>query len=283
MAADPDSSFVPPIPTLAEYGGAPLYLTGEDNLKLTVFNAAAGVTVALTGRTLPFGSTRPSPFKQLLIPATDRSASTVILPLDDGWLLNAQVVVAAGSPAIGQTFVRVSVIRGITSQADEVLTLFADYVTAKQPASYPDSPIAATTDGAGAVRSITGSLPAAGAEVSEVVPTGARWMLLAFEADLTTAVAVANRVPQLTLDDGANVYARVSVNQNETASQTWRNSYQQGIPQQADLTRFIITTSIGCELMLGSGHRIRTVTAGIQGADQYAAPQYLVREWIEGA
>jgi hypothetical protein len=38
------SSFVPSFPPLAAFGGSPLYVTGEDALLMTVFNAAAGVT-----------------------------------------------------------------------------------------------------------------------------------------------------------------------------------------------------------------------------------------------
>jgi hypothetical protein len=35
-------------------------------------------------------------------------------------------------------------------------------------------------------------------------------------------------------------------------------------------------------IRLAAGARIKTVTAAIQAGDQYTAPQYLVREFLEG-
>jgi hypothetical protein len=279
----PEAAIAAPSPAVLALGGAAFYIRNEDALLLTVFNAASGVTVAITGRMLPLGATTPEPFKRTLTPTTDRVASTVLVTLGDGWLLNAQVIVSAGSPFVAQTFARLSIVHGLGSVAEELCTLCAGDVTAKMPLAYPGSPVANSLASAGALRAIAGTQPAAGAEVSETVPTGARWLLLAAELDLVTNGNAANRVPQLTIDDGTTVYARVSGNQNETASKTWRNSFVQGGQQIADVTRFIITTPIGDGLMLGAGHRIRTVTSAIDAGDQYGVPQLLVKEWIEGA
>jgi hypothetical protein len=276
-----------PVPTLE--GAGALYCTGEESLRLTVFDAAAGVTVALAGRFLPIktretdDAARVGTFKRTLIPTTNRVASVATEALGKGWLIDGAVVASGGSPSDGQCYAVVELVRGQTG-ATEVTTLLAcGYVTAKQRLPLVGAKFQGFLEGGGALRSISGTQPGAGAEISETCPTGARWTLLAFEADLVTAVAAANRVPQLTIDDGAAVFARVSVNQNETASQTWRNSFQTGVPQLFDGTRFIVTTPLGCDLQIPAGGRIRTVTANIQAADQYAVPQYLVREWIEGA
>src|SRR5882672_7074542 len=134
-----NGSYDTPIPPLVAMGGAPLFVTGEDALCVTVSNAAAGVTVTVTGRTLQFGATRPKPFAQTIIPATDRSASVARFTLGDGWLLNAEAIVSAGTPAIGQTFARLSLVRGLNANAPDLFTLGADYVTAKLPLSYPGS------------------------------------------------------------------------------------------------------------------------------------------------
>jgi|SRR5579864_3025385 len=276
-----------PLPPPALSPSTPCYVTGEEALRLTVFNAAVGVTVSLRGRFLPAVQSaddppaRVGPFQFDLVPTTDRVATVRTQTLGEGWILDWSVIVTGGSPPIGQCYAIVGLVRGTSGNVQELSTLGFGPVTAKQRLSWPTGVNQGFVDGAGALRSITGTLPGAGAEISEVVPTGARWTLIAFEADLATAVAVANRVPQLTIDDGANVYSRVSVNQSETASQTWRNSFQLGVPQLADLTRFVIATPLPPGLTLGPGHRIRTVTAGIQAADQWAAPQYLVIEKIE--
>jgi hypothetical protein len=279
----PGGSYETPIPPLVAMGGAPLYVTGEDALAVTVFNAAAGVTVTVTGRILQFGSTRPSPFAQPIVPATDRSASVARFTLGDGWLLNAQVIVSAGTPAIGQTFARLSLVRGITVNAPDLFTLGADYVTAKQPLSYPGSGVTDATDGAGALRSITGATPSAGAEVSETVPTGARWELLSIIWTFVTAVAVANRFADITLDDGANVFFRCGPTIAQAASTTQiYNSFQGAGPVTRD-GNTVVERSLPIGVRLGAGYRIRSNTLAIQAADQYSAVQYLVREWIEGA
>lgn len=279
----PPSSYTPVLPPLAAQGGTPLYVTGEDALACTVFNASAGVTVTISGRMLEFGQARPTPFQQTIIPATDRSASVVRFSLGDGWLLNAQAVVSGGSPFTGQTFVRLSLVRGLLSNANELFTLCADYVTSKQPVSYPGSGVLDPTDGCGALRSITGAVPAAGAEISETVPTGARWELISIAWLLTTAVAVANRSPNLILDDGALVYFRSSFATLIPASVASQNTFAQGIGQFTSANNARLASTLPVNNRLAAGHRVRTSTDNIQAADQYSAIQYLVREWIEGA
>lgn len=279
---DPQS-FVPSFPPLAAFGGSPVYVTGEDALCATVFNAAAGVTVTITGRMLEFGQTRPSPFTQTIVPATDRSASVVRFTIGDGWLLNAQILVSAGTPSIGQTFARLSLVRGTTSNAIDLFTLAAGYVTAKMPLSYPGSGVLASIEGAGALRSITGSTPAAGAESSEAVPTGARWELLAWRASFGASAAVATRQPAFTIDDGTTIVYSIPNLTTFAASQSGFMSVAAGTPYAVQLSSGNTPMGLFVGARLLAGYRIRTSTFLIQAADQWTAVQYLVREWIEGA
>jgi hypothetical protein len=278
----PPSSWTPAFPPMAAFGGAPIYSAGGEALLVSVMNAAAGVTVTVTGRTLALGDSKPSPFAAAIVPATDRSVSTRIIPIPDGWLLSAQAIVSAGSPLTGQTFVKLSLIHGTTSTSPELWTLCADYVTAKQALSYPGAGIIDPTETAGALRSIAGTTPGAGAEISETVATGARWEPLALAFTLTTAVAVANRAVQLTIDDGASIYFRASVNVNQPASLVYNYGFVQGYGNPSISQVFALLSILPMNARLGSGHRIKTVTANLQAADQFSAVQYLVREWIEG-
>lgn len=271
------------MPGIEAMGGAPLYVTGEDALSLTVFNAGTGVIVTVSGRMQLLGEARPKPFSQTLTPATDRSASTVRFAIGEGWLLNAQAIVTSGTPAVGQTFARLSLARGTTSNALELFTMAAGYLTAKMPLSYPGSGVLASVEGAGALRSITGAVPAAGAEVSETIPTGARWKLVAFRSTFTTAVAVANRVPQLALDDGATVFATIAMNGSQAASIVQRYNWLMNFGASQQGSGFDMMLHLPNDGFLSAGFRIRTSTVNIQAADQWSATQYLVREWIEGA
>lgn len=258
------------------------YFAGDDNLQVTVFNALASVAIRISGRFLHLDG-RVEPFVDRLVPTSNRAASTKVLHIGTGWLLNVQVNVSAQAPLTGQAFAIVSVVRGQTGATEDLATLAAGYVTALQRIAWPGSPILNSLEGGGALRSITGTSPAAGAEISESVPTGARWELLAFRTLFTTAAAVANRTNYLTLDDGATEYFRMQQNATFVASQAWVVGWAQGLALWANQGQPGQLAPLPTGLRLGAGHRIKTVTAGIQAADQYSAVQYLVREWLEGA
>lgn len=283
--ADPlaPGSYQPPFPApLSIFAGA-YYSDGGESLLLSVNNAATGVTLKLAGRTIAFGESRVSPFEMNLVPATDRSTSTVRVILPAGWLLSAVVTVTAGTPLVGQCFTRLSIVHGVSTVGPELWTVAADYVTAKQPVTWPGRPIQSSLDGGGALRSIAGTTPGAGAEVSEAVPTGARWEPISFHARLVTAVAVANRFPRLVLDDGGAIpYGEYHPPPTaQVASTTAAYSWGEGVPAQVGQVNYQAPLPVG--LRAGAAHRLRTITTGIQAADQWDQVQYLVRETIEGA
>lgn len=283
MSSSADPSFVPPLPPLAAFAGAPLYVTGDDNLLVTVKNAAAGVTITIGGRTLAVGDADASPFGPTIVPATDRSDSTIVIPLTSGWLVSVQAKVTAGSPLSGQTWVRFSLIHGQSASSPELFTLCSGYVTAKKPLSYPGGSLVDSLDGAGALRSIIGATPGAGAEVSETVPTGARWDLIAFRFRLASAVAAANRFVDLLLDDGGAIpYAHLyPVATAQVASFTFDYTFGHGLPNTTGQQAYM--GPLPNDLRMGAGHRIRSSTLGLQAADQFSQVQYLLREWIEGS
>ena len=276
-------SFTPHIDPFANPGGSPVYVVAGMSLVVSVMNAAAGVTLKVTGRTLAVGDTKPSPLERLLVPATDRSVSTATIPLTDGWLINAEVSVSAGSPLTGQCYARLSINQGTTTLGPELWSLQAGYATAKKPVSYPGALWQDSLDGGGALRSIVGTTPAAGAEILETVPTGARWELIALAARFVAGGAAANRFFSLTLDDGtANPFARLPCNATATtAGQTVLDSWIQGGPNVTAQTGFNGALPVGNRLPAAG--RIRTVTTGIQAADQWDQVQYLVKDWHEGA
>lgn len=271
----------PPIAT-------PLYLTGEDGLRLTVLNAQAGVTVTLRGRFLPVPTDRDadpaiSVFVHDLVPATDRSASTRTVALGEGWLLDASIIASVGAPPIGRCFAILSIVRGQVSSGLETSTLTQGYVSGTQRIGYPGSALSSSLDGGGALRSIVGQLQGAGADFFETVPTGARWELLALQVLLTTSVAAANRLPVLRVDDGANVYGLFPMAAFVTASAAANLTWAPGASIVSAAPLVAQAAPIGVGLKLLGGHHIRGLTNLLQGGDQYSTPIYLVREWIEGA
>lgn len=260
-------------------GAAGHYFTGEDNLRLTSWNSVASAVVTLTGRFLHVDG-HIEPFSGRHVPNTDRTAATSTFRRAEGWLLDLSVSVSGATLIRGQTFVRVDVVRGLGTSDDVLSTLLRGYVTSGQRLGWPGSPQEDPLDGQGALRSVAGTNPAAGAEISETVPTGARWCVLAFFAELVTDAAAANRLVRVTLDDGTTVYYRTGSAFTHTASLTiGYASGTIGAQLEASGSTALCPLPVGHRLL--AGHRIRTTTTALQAGDNWGAPQMLVEEWLE--
>jgi len=261
---------------------SPWYLRVDDNLRVTSYNALASVRLEVRYRFVDCEG-RIQASQEAQVPNTDRTAKSSVFATPEGWLLGGEVFVSGAAPLIGQTYVVVEIVRGLGSSALTLQVIAAGYVSAKQPLPFPGTQITSSLDGGGALRSITGATPGAGAEISETVPTGARWTLVALAFTFTASAAVANRFMKLTLDDGATAFFHLDPLVAITANQVVPHQFAAGhTPYTSTLTGEIMNP-LPLGLFLGSGYRIRTSTTSIQGADQFSAVQYLVREWLEGA
>lgn len=276
-----------PMPALV--GGSACYLTGEDALRLTVLNGSSSIVVTVSGRFLPIPVSNDAPpprivpFTFSISPSTARSPVSVTNALGEGWLLDCAVRATTGPTNIGQTYAIVSIVRGVSTVGEDLSTLTAGYVTTVQRISWPWMPIVGCLEGAGALRTITGTSPGAGAEILETVPTRAHWELLSFRYQLVTSVAVASRSLSLQIDDGAAQHSRSAWDTIVAASTTIVVHYSQGFGKPWNDQSGGAYAQLPINNRLGSAHRIQTVTANIQAADQYSAVRYLVREWIEGS
>jgi len=280
------TDFLPPSPRDVAQGYQPslapagLFITGEDRLRVTSFNATAGVTLAIEGRALVAGHGLRA-FAERHVPATDRTATSTSFSIGEGWLLDVQIRASAGAPRRGSCFVLVELVRGGEGGAAAPLgVLVQGYVTDTQRRGWPLSPLELSTEGPGVLRSVTGTDPAANVEITETVPTNARWLLHAIRFTLTTDATVANREVSLTFDDGALVFARVPSRVTHAASlaiaySAYRDAALEAVAQ--DTERSIRLPW----LMLQGGHRVSTVTTNRQAGDNFSAPQLLVEEWIE--
>jgi hypothetical protein len=265
-----------------EMFASPWFLKVDDNLRLTSYNALASVRLEVRYRFFDCdGKIQAS--QEAQAPNTDRTAKSSIFVTPEGWLLGGEVFVSGAAPLIGQTYVVLEIVRGLGASALPLQVIAAGYVSAKQPLPFPNAQMYSTLDGGGAMRSISGTTPGAGAEISETVPTGARWEVLAFYAQLVTNATVVNRQVQLRIDDGANLFFVSPAGQNITATQTGLLSWVQGQGNQVIGNRADLVGPLPSYNRLPAGARMRTNTANIQAADQYGAVQYLVREWLEGA
>lgn len=254
-------------------------ITPRTNLRISSYNAAAGVTLKVIARIMTFqGQITYNEFDH--IPNTDRSQKQTTAPLVEGWLVSIQTYASAGTPRRGQCFVRVELVQGDTGALVSVTTLLQNYVESKHAINWPGSPLVSSVDGPGCLRSITGTDPAAGVEISETVPAGARWRPISIASLFTTSATVATRVIAWVIDDGANnVLATLDV-QSQVASQAVTHSLA-ALGNALGASAVVGTACLPALMTLPAGARIRTSTVLIQAGDNWNAPQMLVEEWIE--
>lgn len=254
--------------------------TEDDNLRIVSANSLAGVVLAIQGRRVTTAG-NIEPFAYVHTPNSDRSSRTEHYKLGAGALLNLVIFAVSGSPIIGQTFVSAQIIRGLSAATVLLGGLLAGYVTASQPLAFPGSPIDKSTSEA-PPRVMLGTQPAAGAEIAETVPTGARWQLISVDTLLTTSATAGNRRPSLILDGGVSQrYARSPQAQTLAASLSKDCYWMAGMPHDTAITADALTAGLPVGVVLLAGHRFVTATESLAVGDQYGAPRFQVRETLE--
>jgi len=267
---------------LAAMFASSMYMHIDENLRITSYNALANVRLEVRYRFIDCEGTL-IPSMEAQVPNTDRSAKSSLLLTPNGWLLGGEVFVSGAAPALGQTFVVVEIVRGVGSNAVSLQVIGAGYVSAKQPLQFPSQTILNSLDTAGTLRSITGTQPAAGAEINETVPTGARWELVAFRDSIVTNATAGNRTSVLFFDDGVNRWSSFPAMAVIAPSTNSAIEWAVGSTAIATINGQNAPGLIPVGLRLPAGARIRSTTANLAAGDQWGAPQYLVREWLEGS
>lgn len=218
--------------------------------------------------------------QQSLVPNSTRSQSAALLPLAEGYLMGVTVSCSAANQ-VGQCWVRCVLNLGLPSTPQPMMTICQGYVTSQNRLYGPNSILWRTNDGRGNFRSVQGTLPAAGADINEVVPAGALWRLVSMNYSLVTSAAVANRLSGFVIDDGANIVLNLASQGNAVAS----NTYGYNAVNGSNLVNAVQPPTnwpVPCDMWLPAGFRIRTLTANIQAGDQLSAPNYLVEEFMNG-
>jgi hypothetical protein len=205
------------------------------------------------------------------------------LTLAEGAMLNLTVFATSGAPLIGQTFERVQIVRGLTGALVVLGTLLQGYITAAQDLGWPGSPIVNSLDGQPVPRILSGTDPAAGVDINETVPTGARWQLHSFRGELATDATVGARRPRLQILDTGTFFLTLAAPATQPASENRNYYWATGLGHESTVDTQVITSSMPDSLILPAGSQIRTNTSLLAGGDNWGAPLLLVREWIEGS
>lgn len=257
------------------------YMNGEDALRVTSANSLTGVVLAITGRFFDADTQAITAIDERHTPNTDRSIKQTLISLGKGYLLNIAVRVVTGAPVIGQTFAIVELVRGFTGATQFLGVLGQDYVTKRQGLAWPGSPIRSSIEGGGYFRTIAGAAPAAGAEILETVPAGARWELLSGACVLTTSATAGTRIVGLLLKTGGVTRGATFQPTGLIPSRIGVWYMGQTLPNMNDATGNQNTLPLPAATKLLAADTWGTQTQAIAAGDQWNAPNYHVQEWLE--
>lgn len=132
-------------------------------------------------------------------------------------------------------------------------------------------------DGPGTIQSITGTDPAAGAEISETVPANTIWRLNSIMALLVTDANAASRVARLHLGDGVTDFLIIPPKDTQAASTTLRYfgasfGYEASTNGSTNAWPFDA-------VILSAGFTITTDTILSEAGDNWGAPQLSIEAW----
>jgi hypothetical protein len=253
------------------------YIAADDRLQ--VFIATSGITqsvIVLARILLPDGTIVPNQW--VYFPQNQRVGQSFYQDLVEGFLLSLTVS-SVNSVAMGQTFVRVSLIRGTAAVNAMSQILVSGYVTTMNALSWPPSLLWASTSGRGNIRSIVGTKPAVAAPISETVPAKAVWRLMAFRFDLYPGAEVASRTPLMVISDGANALIFIQTVNGIPAGQATSFSFGAGMGNEV-ATVGVTSMPLPNDVYLGPGFNINVQSHLVQPTDYFDHIFYLVEEWL---
>lgn len=255
-----------------------LYITPDDLVSVTANSSFPAMVLTVQSRILDLsGVVRHS--SQAMRPPSDRTRIGVELLLGEGFLLGLAFILEVAGVRRGQCFVTAAV-NSSRAGGVPVIPLVSGYLDDNSLLGWPPYSLRSQAEEPGLMRTIVGTNPAAGAEISESVPTDARWRLVGTRFQLVTDGTVINRRVQVSIDDGVNVQLHTGATDVQVAGET--KTYNAGAwgAWQADVSnqRWL---ALPPDIELLGGYRIRTDTLNLQAGDDYGAPVLLVEEWID--
>lgn len=261
-----------------------LYVTPDDKVALYVNNLAIGVRLLLDIRFMGMDG-RIVPLQYTVIPSNDGSLTFFNTGLQEGFILSLSIGNIGNGAKRGSCFATCTLWRNGVTVVDSYQVLFARYIEANPIAGWPYPSIQSPTEGPGFMQQISGTLPAAGAEISETTPPRTIWRIVAFSFQLATAVGGSFRSIELRIDNGFFIEVRTVPNVAPSGAANSLFSAASGFPSPggAGVSGFNNFSFIPLPFntLMRPGSRIGTFTGGLQAGDQYSAPQYLVETWVE--
>jgi hypothetical protein len=254
------------------------YVGVNDQVYIMTSTPAGGITVTVDARLLMAdGSIVPNTWS--FVAPAQRAGYFTLLNLPECFILT-MTIRSQAAYGDGQFYTGLYISRGYPSITFLPAILAKGYVSSNIPLNYPDGFQKGSQDGQGYMRIIQGTTPGAGVDITETVPSNARWRLHSFGATLQASAAVGNRNPRLVFDDGVSTFHVANVTQVITANQQYSIYLAPAYSGQNSVNATGITNNqlLGpIDLYPGWRMLFKAVT---DVADQWTAVRYLVQEWL---
>lgn len=257
-----------------------LYLRGNESLRLTSWNSLVGVTLKLQGRFLTSDNVW-SELRESHTPNTDRTPKAQSYQVAGALISNLVLFADAGSPLVGQTFVKLELVQGDGNAATVLGVVLQGYVTSNGALAWPGSPIVNSLDGGGYQRIVTGTTPAAGNHVLETCPANAQWELTSIAVNYTADATVVTRYPYLRILDAAMSGTPVFPEPTTiVAGETWFLSWARDVLPAVTAPFKWVLQAMPSGRYLIAGQQFMVDTINIAAGDTFGSPAYTLREWI---
>jgi hypothetical protein len=255
------------------------YVSADDLLLVQSMNSHATTLVEVRGRLLlPDNSVQRILYTHT--PNRDRSSKAEPIAFGPGYLLSLMAVPTATDVRRGDTFITLGLTSGAAAANPATHVLAQDYLSSSEAMGWPGSPVHSSIAGVGTLRTFLGTAPAIGVNVSETVPTNARWRILGFNFALTTSAVVGNRSVHFALSNGVFDAFRTPALTPQTASTTV-SYYCSAIQSRQTSVANLATIEIAENLWAPQGWTLRTIVTGMDAGDLFGAPTLYVEEWLE--
>lgn len=123
--------------------------------------------------------------------------------------------------------------------------------------------------------------PGVGFDWAYIMPIRTRWRLRSVQAQLTTSVVVANRLPELNLSIGGIDVLRVSSSQFQAASVIMLVGWMEGERALAIAGQTARVSPLPRGYLLNDQAEISVVTLGLDAGDDWVDIVIVAEEWIE--
>ncbi len=256
------------------------WVTPDDILVLGVRNRVVGLSLIFTARVWdPDGHLAASAVS--VTPPSDGSLAFFSMPLAYGYLVAAAAVVSAGTARLGQVLVSLRIARPPLTNFLTFWFLGADYLTAQTAVFWPPGRVREGGAFPGRVYPIVGNGPGAGSDWSFTVPANVRWRIRNVAAQLSTGVAVINRIPDLTVFLAGSSPMRIAGTQITPASTNQFYYWAPGLPVAGVTDANQSDQWIPPDLVVVPATTIASVTTNLQAGDSWGTPIMWVEEVIE--